>query len=37
MAAPEAKRLMLEIAAGCQRLAQFTEERTGRNKKPSSS
>ncbi len=26
----EAKRLMLEIAAGYQRLAQLTEERTGR-------
>jgi hypothetical protein len=36
MTVPEAKRLMLEIAAGYQRLAQFTEERTGR-KKPSSS
>jgi len=33
---PEAKRMMLEIAAGYQRLAQLTEERTGR-KKPGSS
>jgi len=33
---PEAKRLMLEIAASYQRLAQLTEERTGR-KKPGSS
>jgi hypothetical protein len=32
---PEAKRLMLEIAAGYQRLAQLTEERTGRLKEPS--
>jgi hypothetical protein len=28
----EAKRLMREIAAGYQRLAQLTEERTGRHK-----
>jgi hypothetical protein len=28
----EAKRMMLEIAAGYQRLAQLTEERTGRGK-----
>jgi hypothetical protein len=28
----EAKRMMLEIAAGYQRLAQSTEERTGRRK-----
>jgi quinolinate synthase len=33
---PEAKRLMVEIAAGYQRLAQLTEERTERHKKPSS-
>jgi hypothetical protein len=33
---PEAKRMMLEIAAGYQRLAQLTEARTAR-KKPSSS
>ena len=33
---PEAKRLMLEIAAGYQRLAQLTEERTGRQKLRSS-
>jgi hypothetical protein len=32
MTQPEAKRMMLEIAAGYQRLAQLTEERTGRNK-----
>ena len=32
MAFPEAKRQMLEIAAGYQRLAQTTEERTGRAK-----
>jgi hypothetical protein len=32
----DAKRMMLEIAAGYQRLAQFTEERT-ELKKPSSS
>jgi hypothetical protein len=37
MTYPEAKRLMLEIAAGYQRLAQLTEERTGRDKKPGSS
>jgi len=37
MTAPQARRLMLEIAAGYQRLAQFTEERTGRNTKPSPS
>jgi hypothetical protein len=36
MTHPEAKRMMLEIAAGYQRLAQSTEERTGR-KKPRSS
>jgi len=36
MTHPEAKRMMLEIAAGYQRLAQMTEERTGR-RKPSSS
>jgi hypothetical protein len=30
MVHPEAKRLMREIAAGYQRLAQSTEERTGR-------
>ena len=30
MAFPEAKRLMLEIAATYQRLAQTTQERTGR-------
>jgi hypothetical protein len=29
---PEAKRIMLEIAAGYQRLAQSAEERTGRRK-----
>jgi hypothetical protein len=29
---PEAKRLMLEIAAGYQRLAHLTEERTGHRK-----
>jgi hypothetical protein len=29
---PEAKQLMREIAAGYQRLAQSTEERTGRAK-----
>lgn len=29
---PEARRVMMEIAAGCQRMAQYTEERTaGRN------
>jgi hypothetical protein len=33
---PEAKRIMLEIAAGYQRLAQSTEERTGRQKPRSS-
>jgi len=27
---PQAKRIMLEVAAGYQRMAQFTEERTGR-------
>jgi len=32
MAYPEAKRLMLEIAATYQRLAQTTQERTGRAK-----
>jgi hypothetical protein len=32
LAHPEAKRMMLEIAAGYQRLAQSTEERTGRRK-----
>jgi hypothetical protein len=32
MVYPEAKRLMREIAAGYQRLAQSTEERTGRAK-----
>ena len=32
----EAKRVMLEIAAGYQRLAQLTEERTGRQKQRSS-
>jgi len=36
MTQPEAKRMMLEIAAGYQRLAQMTEERTG-CRKPSSS
>jgi hypothetical protein len=29
---PDAKRIMLEIAAGYQRLAQYAEERTGRRK-----
>jgi hypothetical protein len=33
MVYPEAKRLMLEIAAGYQRLAQLAEERSGRNRK----
>jgi hypothetical protein len=33
---PEAKRLMREIAAGYQRLAQSTEERAGRHKPRSS-
>ncbi len=28
----DSKRIMLEIAAGYQRLVQFTEERTGRRK-----
>jgi len=32
MTQPEAKRMMLEIAAGYQRLAQLAEERTGRGK-----
>jgi hypothetical protein len=32
MANPEARRIMLEIAAGYQRLAQYAEERTGRAK-----
>jgi len=32
MVYPEAKRLMREIAASYQRLAQSTEERTGRTK-----
>jgi len=32
---PDAKRIMLEIAAGYQRLAHSTQERTGRQK-PSS-
>jgi hypothetical protein len=36
MTQPEAKRMMLEIAAGYQRLAQLTEERTGRKKSGSS-
>jgi hypothetical protein len=36
MTLPEAKRMMLEIAAGYQRLAQLTEERTGRHKQSSS-
>jgi len=27
---PEARRILLEVAAGYQRMAQFTEERTGR-------
>ena len=30
---PEAKQLMLEIAAGYQRLAQLADERTARQKK----
>jgi hypothetical protein len=29
---PEARRIMLEVAAGYQRLAQYAEERTGRPK-----
>jgi hypothetical protein len=29
---PDAKRIMLQIAAGYQRLAQYAEERTGRRK-----
>ena|SRR5436189_6383643 len=29
---PHARRIMLEIAAGYQRLAQYTDERTGRRK-----
>jgi len=33
---PEAKRIMLEIAAGYQRLAHSTQERTGRTKLRSS-
>jgi hypothetical protein len=36
MVYPEAKRLMREIAAGYQRLAQSTQERTGRAKPRSS-
>lgn len=32
----EARRMMLEIAAGYQRLAQLTEERTGRRASKSS-
>jgi len=36
MTHPEARRMMLEIAAGYQRLAQMTEERTGRSKSSSS-
>ena len=36
MAYPEAKRLMREIAASYQRLAQTTQERTGRAKPRSS-
>jgi hypothetical protein len=36
MVCPEAKRMMLAIAAGYQRLAQSTEERTGRQKPRSS-
>jgi hypothetical protein len=32
MTNPEARRIMLEIAAGYQRLAQFAEERTERRK-----
>ena len=36
MVHPEAKQMMLEIAAGYQRLAQSTEERTGRQKLGSS-
>jgi hypothetical protein len=33
---PDAKRIMLEIAASYQRLAQYAEERTGRRKVSSS-
>jgi len=36
MVYPEAKRLMREIAAGYQRLAQTTQERTGRSQSRSS-
>ena len=36
LAYPEAKRIMLEIAAGYQRLAHSTQERTGRAKPRSS-
>jgi hypothetical protein len=36
MTHPEARRMMLEIAAGYQRLAQSTVERTGRQKPKSS-
>jgi hypothetical protein len=36
MVYPEARRLMWEIAAGYQRLAQTTQERTGRSKPRSS-
>jgi hypothetical protein len=32
MITPDAKRVMLEIAAGYQRLAQYADERTGRLK-----
>jgi hypothetical protein len=32
MTHPQAKRIMMEIAAGYQRLGQMTEERTGRIK-----
>jgi hypothetical protein len=35
MTRPEAKRLMLEIAAGYQRVAQLIEERTSRKKSSS--